>query len=178
MPPALMPYLNGPPPIGFARTSRLAGRAYAAAPASYTPPNLERRDGRVFRKVDCLQLSVPDLESGLAFYRGRLGHELIWRTDTALGLRLTGSPTKLVLQTERPAEVDLTVADTHDAVAKFVAARGRVLVEPFDIPIGKCAVVEDPWGNQLVLLDTSNGLLVTDSSGNVLLDDEGRPKVS
>jgi len=28
-------------------------------------------------------------------------------------------------------------------------------------------VVRDPWGNQLVLLDTSKGLLVTDNEGNV-----------
>jgi hypothetical protein len=28
-------------------------------------------------------------------------------------------------------------------------------------------VVEDPWGNSLVLLDTSKGLLKTDANGNV-----------
>jgi catechol 2,3-dioxygenase-like lactoylglutathione lyase family enzyme len=31
----------------------------------------------LFRKVDCLQIPVPDLEAGLAFYRDRLGHPLI-----------------------------------------------------------------------------------------------------
>jgi hypothetical protein len=36
---------------------------------------------------------------------------------------------------------------------------------PFDIQIGLCAVVRDPWGNELVILDTSKGLLRTDDEG-------------
>jgi hypothetical protein len=29
-------------------------------------------------------------------------------------------------------------------------------------------VIRDPWGNELVLLDTTKGLLVTDAEGNVI----------
>lgn len=36
----------------------------------------------LFRKVDCVRLGVPDLESALAFYRDRLGLGLVWRTET------------------------------------------------------------------------------------------------
>ena len=51
---------------------------------------------------------------------------------------------------------------------KFIEqAGGKVIVPPFDIQIGRCAVLEDPWGNPLVLLDTSKGLLKTDAAGNV-----------
>jgi hypothetical protein len=42
----------------------------------------------LFRDVDCVQVPVPDLEAGLAFYRAALGHGLVWRTDAAAGLRL------------------------------------------------------------------------------------------
>jgi predicted enzyme related to lactoylglutathione lyase len=133
----------------------------------------------LFRKVDCLQIPVPDLEAGLAFYRGRLGHELIWRTETAAGLRLPESEAEIVLQTERPElEANLTVASADAAAAAIVDAGGRVLVGPFDIPIGRCAVVADPWGNRLVVLDTSRGTLVTGADGRVLLDTGGRPRVS
>jgi catechol 2,3-dioxygenase-like lactoylglutathione lyase family enzyme len=41
----------------------------------------------VFTKIDCLRLPVANLEEGLQFYRDKLGHELIWRTETAAGLR-------------------------------------------------------------------------------------------
>ena len=123
----------------------------------------------LFRKVDCLQVPVPDLEAGLAFYRDRLGHELIWRTATAAGLRLPESNAEIVIQTERPVlETNLTVASADAAAEAIVAAGGRVVVRPFDIRIGRCTVVEDPWGNRLVLLDTSKGLLVTDERGNVV----------
>ena len=123
----------------------------------------------LIRKVDCIRLYVPDLEAGLAFYRDRLGHALIWRTESAAGLRLPESEAELVIQTEdQRQEVDLLVDSAVEA-AKFVEqAGGRVIVPPFDIQIGRCVVLEDPWGNPLVLLDTSKGLLKTDADGNVI----------
>ena len=123
----------------------------------------------LIRKVDCVRLYVPDLESGLAFYRDRLGHELIWRTESAAGLRLPESDAELVLQTEdQRQEVDLLV-DSADASTTLVEqAGGKVIVPPFDIQIGRCVVLEDPWGNPLVLLDISKGLLKTDADGNVI----------
>jgi predicted enzyme related to lactoylglutathione lyase len=36
---------------------------------------------------------------------------------------------------------------------------GRVVRGPFDIEVGRCVVVEDPWGNRLVLLDLGRGPL-------------------
>jgi predicted enzyme related to lactoylglutathione lyase len=123
----------------------------------------------LIRKVDCVRLYVPDLEAGLLFYRDRLGHQLIWRTKTAAGLRLPESEAELVLQTEdQRQEVDLLV-DSADEAAKMVERAGsKVIVPPFEIQIGRCVVLEDPWGNPLVLLDTSKGLLKTDSDGNVI----------
>ena len=123
----------------------------------------------LLRKVDCIRQYVPDLEAGLAFYRDRLGHELIWRTETAAGLRLPETDTELVLQTEEQRqEVDFLV-DSADKSAKFIEqSGGKVIVPPFDIQIGRCVVVEDPWGNPLVLLDASKGLLKTDINGKVV----------
>lgn len=120
----------------------------------------------LLRKVDCVRLYVDNLETGLSFYRDRLGRELIWRTTTAAGLRLPESNAELVLQTENERqEVDFLV-DSAEAAATFLEeAGGHVIVPPFDIQIGRCVVVEDPWGNPLVLLDTSKGLLATDSEG-------------
>jgi len=122
----------------------------------------------LIRKVDCVRLYVPDLEAGLAFYRDKLGHELIWRTATAIGLRLPETDAELVIQTEEQRqEIDLLVDSADDAAEFIQQAGGKVIVPPFDIQIGRCVIVEDPWGNPLVLLDTSKGLLTTDSEGNV-----------
>lgn len=128
----------------------------------------------MFRKVDAIEIPVPSLEAGLAFYRDRLGHELIWRTDTSAGLRMPDTDAELVLQTEREGlHIDLLVDSADVAAAELETAGGTVVVAPFDIRIGRCAVVADPWGNRLVLLDMSRGPLVTDSDGNVL--DDVRP---
>lgn len=123
----------------------------------------------LIRKVDCVRVYVPDLEVGLSFYRERLGHELIWRTQTAAGLRLPESEAELVIQTERPGpETDLLV-DSADEAARFIEqAGGKIIVPPFDIQIGRCVVIQDPWGNILVLLDGSKGMLQTDVDGNVI----------
>lgn len=123
----------------------------------------------LLRKIDCVQLPVSDLDAGLTFYRDRLGHTLIWRTSTAAGLRLPETDAELVLHVEsRPPEIDLKVGSADAAAARFEKAGGKIVVPPFDIQIGRAAVVQDPWGNALVLLDTSKGLLVTDADGNII----------
>jgi predicted enzyme related to lactoylglutathione lyase len=83
-------------------------------------------------------------------------------------LRLPETDTELVLQTEEQRqEVDFLV-DSADETAKFIEqSGGKVIVPPFDIQIGRCVVAEDPWGNPLVLLDASKGLLKTDINGKV-----------
>lgn len=123
----------------------------------------------LFHMVDCVRLSVTSLEAGLTFYRDQLGLELIWRTPEAVGLRLPDDKTEIVLHTEpRAPEIDLKVASADDAAVQIVEAGGKVVVPPFDIQIGRCVVVRDPWGNELVLLDTTKGLLETDTEGNVI----------
>ena len=132
----------------------------------------------LFQKIDGLQIPVPDLEAGLRFYRDELGHELIWRTPTAAGLLMPGTDAELVIQTERPhAETDILVSSADDAAERVVESGGRIVTPPFDIAIGRCVVVEDPWGNRLVMLDISKGLLVTDANGVVQNNDDGTPRV-
>lgn len=76
---------------------------------------------------------------------------------------------EIVLQTEREGlEVDLLVDSVDQAARRFEAAGGKVIVPPFEIQIGRCAVISDPWNNELVVLDMSKGRLVTDTDGNIL----------
>jgi len=121
------------------------------------------------RKIDCVRLYVSDLDSGLAFYRDQLGHELIWRTERAVGLRMPETDAEIVLQIlDKGQEIDLRVESADAAAVHFEEAGGKIMVPPFDIQIGRAVVVQDPWGNPFVLLDASKGLLVTDAGGNVI----------
>jgi lactoylglutathione lyase len=123
----------------------------------------------LFLKVDCLALPVKDMEAALTFYRDKLGHALVWRTKTSAGLRIGDGPSELVLrESGEPPETDLQVESADEAARRFVEAGGRVVAGPFDIQIGRCVVVADPWGSRLVLLDATKGLLRTDADGNVI----------
>jgi lactoylglutathione lyase len=123
----------------------------------------------LFRAIDCVSLRVDDLNAALDFYSRTLGHELIWRTDDAAGLRLQASEAELVLHTdERPMETDIEVCSVPEAINRFVKAGGELVAGPFEIPIGLCAVVADPWRNHLVILDSSKGLLEVDSDKRVI----------
>ena len=125
--------------------------------------------GSLFRNVDCIRLAVPDLEAGLAFYRDQLGHSLIWKTADSAGLRMPDTHTELVLHTDpAPPEIDLKVESADAAALRFQEAGGEIVVPPFEIQIGRAAVVKDPWGNQLVLLDCSKGMLITDEHGAII----------
>ena len=121
----------------------------------------------LIRKVDSLQLRVTDIDEALAFYRDRLGHALVWRTETAAGLAMAESDSELVIQSERETEVDLLVESADAAAERFLEAGGTLIAGPFDIQIGRAAVVQDPWGNRLVLLDMTKGRLVTDAEGTI-----------
>ena len=126
-------------------------------------------DKPLFQKIDCVMLYVPDLDGALAFYRDRLGHRLIWRISDAAGLEMPGTDAEIVLQSgESRTDVDFLVANADEAASQFAQAGGKVVVPPFDIHIGRCAVVQDPWGHRLVLLDMSKGRLITDEQGNVI----------
>ena len=123
----------------------------------------------VLRLVDAVTVPVPDLDRGLEFYRDHLGHELLWRNDELgqAGLRLPDSATELVLSTAREYAPNWLVASVEDAVESVLAAGGAVLAGPTQIPVGRLAVVADPFANALVLLDLSAGRYATDEQGQV-----------
>ncbi|MDY7010140.1 MAG: VOC family protein [Planctomycetota bacterium] len=122
----------------------------------------------LFSKIDCLMFNVGDIEAALGFYRDKLGLPLVWRTDIAAGLRVGESELVIRQGSPKTPETDIEVNSAEQAANRFVEAGGSIVVDPFDIKIGKCVVVADPWGNQLVLLDSTKGLLKTDKDGNVI----------
>ena len=122
----------------------------------------------LFEKIDCLMLRVGDLESALEFYRDRLGLPMLWRTDKESGLQMGESELVIRQRAPREPETDIKVASAEEACHRFVEAGGSIVAGPFDIKIGKCVVVADPWGNKLVLLDTTKGELQTDEHGYVI----------
>ncbi len=128
----------------------------------------------LLRKVDAVTIPVPDLDIGLRFYRDQLGHEIRWRNDALgqVGLGLPDSDSEIVLATRQSAagrayEPNWLVSSADEAAEVIVAAGGRVVAGPEDIPVGHLVVAEDPFGNVLVILDLSKGRYVVDETGRV-----------
>jgi catechol 2,3-dioxygenase-like lactoylglutathione lyase family enzyme len=113
--------------------------------------------GPLLKTVDAISVPVPSLAPGLEFYHNELGHELVWRHDQLgqAALRVPGGDTELVLATRQRYEPNWLVDSADEASARIIEAGGRV------------AVVADPFGNELVLIDLSKGRYRTDADGSV-----------
>jgi predicted enzyme related to lactoylglutathione lyase len=124
----------------------------------------------LLRKVDAVTVGVPDLDAGVAFYVNELGHELRWRNDAIgqAGLAVPDAETEIVLTTGHGYEPNWVVESADDAAGRFERAGGTILAPPVDIPVGRLAVVQDPFGNVLVLLDLSRGRYQTEADGTVI----------
>ena len=123
----------------------------------------------LIEKIDCIRIPVETIEKGLEFYSEKLGHELLWRREKSAGLKMADDLSELVLYTEDEGlEIDFKVENVKEASQAFVNAGGKIVYGPFDIQIGKCAVIEDPWKNKYIILDSSKGQLKTDKEKNVI----------
>ena len=131
---------------------------------------MEEREIRksIIQNVDCISMYVDNLDEGLCFYRDGLGMSLLWRTEGSLRLGLPNGVAEVVLCTSKNPMVDFKVESVDEALPFLTAAGGTVEYGPFEINIGKCAVVRDPWGNRFRILDMTKGTYDTDAFGNVI----------
>lgn len=128
----------------------------------------------LFRNIDCIQLYIPNIQQGIEYYCNSLGLRVIWKSDSAAGLGMRDGITEIVIQNERETqEIDIKVDSVTDAIIEIERAGGQIIHGPFDIKIGRCAVVCDPWNNQYVILDSTKGTFITDNEGNII-GQEGR----
>ena len=131
-------------------------------------------DSDLTRSIGSIQFQVADLDTALYFHRDKLGHEVRWRTETHVALTIPDGKPEIVLQTDRDEpETGLIVGSVIDAVANFLAVGGRVVASPFDIQISRCPILDDPRGNRLVLVDSTDGPLKIDKNGWVIGNEKG-----
>jgi lactoylglutathione lyase len=123
----------------------------------------------IFSYVDCIRIYVPDLEKELEYYHNKLGLQVAWKTENAIGLLMNDAKTEIVIQNkDKKQETDIMVENVKEAVKKISKAGRKVVFGPFDIKIGKCAVIEDPWKNKMVILDLTKGTFITDENKNII----------
>ena len=109
----------------------------------------------VLKKINAVLVKVPSIQEGLDFYREQLGMQTLWKKEDMASVRLGDS--QLVMSTTLDPETNILVESVEHAVTVFENAGGKVVVPPEDISVGRIAVVEDPFGNRLTLVDLSKG---------------------
>jgi lactoylglutathione lyase len=115
----------------------------------------------MLRKIDCIMIRVGDVEAAATYYAKVFGLHPQWSGDNAVGLVFPEIDAEIVLHNDptipSSVEVHYLVDDVVDTVACLAAQGCHILVAPFDITIGKCAVISDPFGTRLCMLDMTKG---------------------
>ena len=115
----------------------------------------------MFKKIDCVMIRVDDVVAGEKFYSEVFGLRPLWREAGSVGMGLRETDAEIVLHNNadipNKVEVHYLVDDVVAAVKSYAEKGCRVLVPPFDVLIGKCAVIEDPFGTNICLLDLTSG---------------------
>jgi predicted enzyme related to lactoylglutathione lyase len=114
----------------------------------------------VLRKIGCVMVRVDDLVAASCFYGLMLGLRPLWRDEVSVGMGLPETDAEVVLHTmDLPRElgVQYLVDDVVASVSSWREAGFEVRKEPFEIAVGWCAVLEDPFGNPVCILDLSKG---------------------
>jgi len=117
----------------------------------------------MLRKIDCIMLRVEDVPAAMAYYADVFGLRPVWWDEESAGMAFPETDAEIVLHCKSDipssAEAHYLVDDVTTAVETLAAKGCRILAAPFDIAIGKCAVIADPFGIRLCILDMTKGPL-------------------
>lgn len=123
----------------------------------------------MLRKIDCVMVRVEDVEAAARYYTEVFGLRPVWRNAGSVGLAFPETDAEIVLHSDPdiPSQVEVHyLVDEVDSAVRLLEDKGcAILVEPFDIQIGRCAVIRDPFGTTLCILDMTKGPLQADIDG-------------
>jgi lactoylglutathione lyase len=115
----------------------------------------------MLKKIDCVMIRVDDVGAGERFYSEVFGLKPLWRDAGSVGMGLPDTDAEIVLHNNanipNKVEVYYLVDDVVAAVKTYAEKGCRIVVPPFDVPIGKCAVIQNPFETSICLLDLTSG---------------------
>jgi catechol 2,3-dioxygenase-like lactoylglutathione lyase family enzyme len=128
----------------------------------------------MLRKVDRVVLRVPGLPAAVAYYRDVLGLKLIRQDARVANFKLRDQDAELVLHTDPdlPGEaVYYLVDDVRALYRRRSELKLNFTAAPTQVSRGYRAVVRDPFGTVLMLLDRT-----TESAGTGAIEDAKAPE--
>lgn len=114
----------------------------------------------LLKDIDAVVIGVTDLAAARRFYAEGLGLREVWSDASAAGLAVGPGGTEVVLHAAPDVppgpSVHYLVIEVPAAVERLQALGARLVAGPFPIPVGRCAVLEDPLGHRLSIVDLSS----------------------
>jgi len=110
------------------------------------------------RKIDSVMVRVTDLDASARFYEEVMGLKRAW-TDTEnqmIGFLFPGNDSELVIHTDpklSSPSYSFSVEDVVEFCERFREQGYTVLMEPFEVRCGMYAVLADPDGNRINIID-------------------------
>ena len=109
------------------------------------------------KKIDNIMYRVKDLDVSAEFYSS-LGLKQVWRDDEhqMIGFIFPESDSEIVIhsnETIPSPDFSFLVDNVEEFVREFKTKGYKVCKEPFDVRTGKFAVLSDPDGNMINIID-------------------------
>ena len=101
---------------------------------------------------------VKDLDDSAKFYSRVLGLKQVWRDDEnkMIGFVFPESDSEIVIHTNDDIpnpDFSFLVENVEEFVKEIKGKGYKVIKEPFDVRTGKFAVLSDPDGNEINIID-------------------------
>ena len=122
----------------------------------------------MLRKINCVMIYVKDLTEAVNFYADVFGLKPVWQDQNQgqAGMLLQEGDAEVILHTDPniPGQVEIyyQVDDVSATIAKFVDQGCTLLAEPFEMRMGRGAVIQDPFGVRFCLRDMSRATIESD----------------
>jgi len=109
-------------------------------------------------KVDSIMFFVSNLERAAKFYEEALGLKRIWTDGEQgmIGFRLNEGDSEIVIHNDRNLQnpsFSFLVENVEKFYTDFLEKGHSVVKEPFEVRCGKYAILADPDGNELPIID-------------------------
>jgi catechol 2,3-dioxygenase-like lactoylglutathione lyase family enzyme len=109
-------------------------------------------------KIDNVMFFVADLEKAARFYEETLGLKGAWtdREREMVGFTFAQSNSEIVIHRDPTIpnpDFSFLVEDVEAFCDAYRSSGHAILVEPFDVRCGKFAVLADPDGNRISIVD-------------------------
>src|SRR5204863_7793677 len=109
-------------------------------------------------KIDNIMYFVSDLERSADFYERALGLRRAWTDEERgmVGFLLPSGDSEVVLHTDPSIpnpDFSFLVENVEEFCGEYVGLGHRILRQPFDVRCGKFAVLADPDGNPIPIVD-------------------------